>query len=162
VSVLARALFVFAVLVIGSCSRVQVQSDFEQWLKQDPARASSFARFEALLDREGVGEVVAVDQLWRTDRLAPACVKAPYSIPPEELWPHIVPALRFIRDHVKPSIGDVEVVSAYRDPAFNECIRGAPQSAHQSFHALDMTPASAGVTRAALIEALRHAPVGST
>lgn len=88
------------------------------------------------------------------DRLRPQCVVSPYVIPPETEWRNIVGALSFIRDHVKPAIGDVRVVSAFRDEAFNACVGGAAESAHRSFYALDLVPLDNDVTRDVLIESL--------
>jgi uncharacterized protein YcbK (DUF882 family) len=48
----------------------------------------------------------------------------------------------------------VAVASGYRDPAFNECVGGATQSAHRGFHALDLVPTDAAVTRERFIEIL--------
>lgn len=148
------AMFGLVALIAGSCAGAHSQSGFERWLTQDAARGAAFARFEGLLQSEGVAGVVQNYQLWRTDRLAPECVDETYIVPPQEMWGQIVPALRFIRDHVKPAIGDVEVMSAYRDPAFNACVGGASQSAHRSFHALDMVPVRSTVTRETLIATL--------
>jgi len=145
-------------LLIGSCAPVGSPQaelvEFEVWLAAAPERAPTFARFQAALHQAGVADVVAAHQLWLADRLHPECVSAPYVIPDEALWPNILPALGFIRDHVKPAVGEVIVVSAYRDEAFNTCIRGAPLSAHQSFHALDLVPANRALGRGDLIALL--------
>jgi hypothetical protein len=144
-------------LLLSSCTPVSVPSSevvFQSWLSAAAERAAAFERFEAMLDREGVTGVLPSHELWLADRLAPECVVEPFTMPPEAIWPRIVPALRFIRDHVKPVIGDVAVASGYRDVAFNACVEGAPQSAHLSFHALDLLPVDRRVTRARLIETL--------
>jgi hypothetical protein len=106
--------------------------------------------------------VVENYQLWRADRISPRCISDPFAAPPENLWRNIVPALRFVRDHVKPAIGAVEVVSAYRTLEFNTCIGGAKASAHRRFFAVDLTPRNGAVTRASLIEKLcpLHAKAG--
>lgn len=130
------------------------QSEFEAWLAAAPERAGAFQRFEAMLQREGVAGVVADRDLWLTDRKDPECVLELYTMPPEEIWPRIVPALRFIRDYVKPAVGDVAVASSYRDEVLNECVRGASLSAHRNFYALDLVPVDAAVSRERLIETL--------
>jgi hypothetical protein len=148
---------VASLMLLASCTPQAVPSgerEFDRWLAAAPERAAAFARFETLLEREGVANVLPNRELWLTDRLAPECVVEPFTAPPEELWPNIVPALRFIRDHVEPAIGEVTVVSGYRDAAFNQCVRGAPRSAHGGFHALDLLPLDARVTRERLISAL--------
>lgn len=152
-----RALGLAAALCLASCSPPAVpagQREFERWLAADSARAPAFARFESMLAREGVADVVAPRELWLTDRLAPECVVEPFVMPPEELWPNIVPALRFIRDYVKPAVGEVTVASGYRDKQFNNCVGGAPQSAHRGFHALDLLPVDRSISRDALIARL--------
>lgn len=149
-----RLLIVTALLLLTCPSQAATDGAFERWLAADAARAPAFARFEALLAREGVADVLPTKELWLTDRIAPECVVEPFTMPPEALWPNVVPALRYIRDYVEPAIGEVEVASAYRDPAFNDCIQGAARSAHRGFHALDLTPRDPGVTRERLIEAL--------
>lgn len=107
-----------------------------------------------MLAREGVAGVVADRDLWVTDRKDAECVIEPYTMPPEEWWPRIVPALRFIRDHVKPAIGDVAVASSYRDEALNACVHGASQSAHSNYFALDLVPVDPTISRERLIETL--------
>lgn len=147
-----------AVLMFTACTSLTTppsnETTFERWRLADSARTEAFVRFNAMLEREGVSDVVPSHELWLVDRLSPECVVEPFTTPPEEVWTHVVPALRFIRDHVEPAIGDVRVVSGYRDEAFNACIRGAPRSAHRGFHALDLVPVDRGVSRADLIKAL--------
>lgn len=142
-----------ALALIGCAARDEA-SHFDTWLLGAPARAESFARFEAALISAGVSDVVSNEQLWMVDQLKPECATEPYAAPPEALWPNLIATLRFVRDHVKPAIGEVEVVSGYRDPAFNECIGGASESAHRSYHALDLVPADDAIDRVQLIERL--------
>jgi hypothetical protein len=149
-----HGLAALGVALLTSCVAPGSQAEFDRWLDTDPARAAAFDRFEAMLRAEGVSGVVPDYQLWLVDRKTPKCADAPYFAPPEDRWTDIVPALRFIRDHVEPAIGDVRVVSGYRDEAFNTCVRGAPQSAHRSFQALDLVPVDRTVGRADLIAAL--------
>jgi hypothetical protein len=146
-----------AAMLVAACSLLPPANDqtaFERWLAADVSRTDSFARFEALLTREGVSGVVPSYELWLTDQINRECVVEPFTAPPESAWLHIVPALRFIRDHVEPAIGDVRVASAYRDEAFNICVRGAPRSAHRDYYALDLVPVESGVSRTRLIETL--------
>jgi hypothetical protein len=154
----ASAFVISCALFLASCTAVFAPDSsvagFQRWLDADATRGEAFARFETSLRDAGVGEVVANYQLWRVDRIAPQCIQAPYAIPPESTWANIVPALRFLRDHVKPEIGEVNVVSAYRDPEFNACVHGAPQSAHKSFFAMDLVPIDRQVGREDLIESL--------
>ena len=151
-----RAALLCLCFLLVNCSSAppDPQTAFETWLAAQPDRAARFERFEAMLRREGVADVVPNRELWLTDRKDPECVIEPYTMPPEELWPRIVPALRFIRDYVKPAIGDVAVASSYRDDALNTCVHGASQSAHRNFYALDLVPVDDAVSREQLIGAL--------
>lgn len=146
---------VVAALAVACAQPVATDADtFQRWLAADPARAPAFARFEAMLAREGVAGVIESRELWLTDRLAPECVVEPFTMPPEEFWPRIVPALRFMRDHVKPAVGEVTVASGYRDEAFNRCVEGASRSAHLQYQALDLLPLDPAVSREDLIALL--------
>ena len=74
------------------------------------------------------------------------------SVPPESLWPGMIPTLRlaeYIRDAWKDDIvmrgGDhttcgLRVVSGYRPRWYNTRINGAPSSQHMAFKALDLSP----------------------
>jgi hypothetical protein len=141
--------------LIAACGAPHASiANFQAWLNVDAARGDAFERFSALMDSEGVGSVVPLEQLWMVDQLRPDCADSAFEIPPEDQWSNIVPALRFVRDHVEPAIGDVQVVSGFRAEVFNECIGGASRSAHRSYHALDLTPIVRSVTREVLIERL--------
>lgn len=153
----SRWVVLLAVLAEGCVatrSPVATEAEFRRWSSEEPARAESFARFEAMLRAAGVRGVVPPYDLWIADRSRPKCLVEAFVAPPDKDWPNIVPALRFIRDHVEPAIGDVRVVSAYRDPAFNACVGGAPASAHTEFHAVDLLPVDRAVTRDRLISTL--------
>lgn len=152
-----RGLVVAIGLLLASCVAPSTPSDeatFQRWLASTPDRVAAFARFEGLLEREGVADVLPNRELWLSDRLAPECVVEPFTMPPEELWPNIIPALRFIREYVEPAVGDVGVASGYRDPAFNACVEGASRSAHLQYHALDLVPLDRAMTRERLITIL--------
>lgn len=96
---------------------------------------------EAYLDREGVGDVLPLGDILRSDARWRHCPNAqPFSVPPRTMWPAIVPTLRYIRDEVVPAVGPVRVVSGYRDPAANGCFKGAKASRHLRFAALDLMP----------------------
>jgi len=153
----SRWVALLAVLAAGCVagrSPVATDAEFRRWSGEAPGRAEAFARFEAMLNAAGVGDVVPAYDLWIADRSKPKCLVELFAAPPDRDWPNIVPALRFIRDHVEPAIGDVRVVSAYRDPAFNACVGGAPASAHKEFYAVDLIPVDRAVTRERLISTL--------
>ena len=92
-------------------------------------------------------------QLLRTASDWRKCAGQPFEVPPTAHWPNIVHALRFIGAFVEPAIGEVEVVSAYRNPALNLCAGGAPTSTHLTGGAIDMVPLRP-IAREALMDRL--------
>lgn len=115
------------------------QAAFESWIEEGEGRAEEFAALESYLAEQGVADVVPAWQLARVDRLyAERCDLDIWRLPPEDLWPNIVPALKLVREYVQPTVGEVQVQSSYRSPELNACARGAPRSRHISFQALDL------------------------
>lgn len=159
--------FVLAAFFLASClgarGPVDDRAQFQQWIAAAPERAEAFAAFELQLRDAGVDTVVPPHQLWMVDRLRPECAGEAFWAPPKQEWARIIPALRFIRDHLKPALGEVRVVSGYRSESFNACVRGAPQSAHRHYQALDLVPLNDELTREALIDLLCpiHASAGA-
>ena len=47
-------------------------------------------------------------------------------------------AARLVRDHVIPTVGELQVQSSYRTPEINTCAGGAARSRHMRFQALDL------------------------
>ncbi len=118
---------------------------------------------EAYLAREGVGEILPIADILRSDARWRRCEAAePFAVPPRRLWPAMVPTLRYVRDQVVPAVGPVSVVSGYRDPIANGCFRGAKASRHLRFAALDLMPEKA-LAREDLIATLcpLHAQTGA-
>ena len=118
------------------------EAAFDRWLAEDAGRRKSFGRFEAFLAEQGVADVVPAWQLLRTDaNYAAACGFGAFELPDEEKWPAIVPTLRLVRQEVLPVVGRVEVFSSDRSDALNRCIKGASQSRHRAFAAVDLVAA---------------------
>ncbi|MFM5925012.1 MAG: D-Ala-D-Ala carboxypeptidase family metallohydrolase [Novosphingobium sp.] len=123
---------------ISSAKRYS-RGSFDRWLAEEPGRSAAFTAFASYLAAQGVSGVVPDWQLLRTDmndRIG--CPRPAFLMPPRREWPHIVPALRLLKDHVVPAVGQVEVVSSYRTEGFNACVNGAAQSRHLGFAAVDL------------------------
>jgi Peptidase M15 len=125
---------------------------FAKWQHSGSNKAEA-AALQAYLAQNGVGNVLPLSQLLRSDTKWHKCGAEPFAVPPKTLWPHIIPTLKLIRDEVVPIIGPVEAQSVFRGPAINRCIKGASRSFHLRFHAIDMRPVKS-VTRAQLIQKL--------
>lgn len=146
------ALLVVISTILSSCDREDARpdiADYQVWIaKRDHERMAR--KLETYLNQQGVGGIFPLQQLLRSDTGWKKCGAEPFAVPPETMWPNIVPTLRIIRDKVVPRLGVVEALSVFRSPEINRCIKGASQSYHMQFRAIDMRPA-ASVTREQLI-----------
>ena len=140
----------------------QTAADFRAWLRGSPANRTELGAFRDHLAAQGVADVVPMWQLVRTSSSWKQCGADPFETPPADKWDHIVTTLRFVRDQVVPSVGEVEALSAYRNERLNSCSNGAPASAHRNFFALDITPVNKAVARADMIRSIcaSHARAG--
>jgi hypothetical protein len=119
----------------------QGEAEYQAWLARGgPGRLAQVLSFESWQDVTGVRGVLPTWQVIRTASMWRQCNGEPFEVPPFRLWPGMVDTLRFIRDRVKPAVGDVEAVSGFRNPALNVCARGSDRSAHLDFFALDLIP----------------------
>jgi len=118
----------------------QDEPGYRSWYMAAPWRAAAVARFNDYLKTYGVAGIVPTWQLLRTASYWHRCGADPFEIAPLTEWPNIVQTLRYVRDRVIPTIGPVEPVSAYRNPALNQCAGGASQSAHRFNQAIDLVP----------------------
>ncbi len=115
------------------------EAAFKNWLADDISRTAEFRKLSAFLREHEVADVVPVWQLTRIDAFYTGrCDIEPFIVPPEELWPEIVPALERVRSYVVPAVGEVTVLSSYRSPELNVCARGASRSKRLEFAALDL------------------------
>ena len=121
------------------------------WLAGSAAHRAELSAFRDRLAAENVEDVVPIWQLVRTSSSWRQCGAEPFEVAPADKWDNIVETLKFVRDQVKPSVGEVEALSAYRNEGLNACSAGAPKSAHRMFFALDLTPVSAEVSRDEMI-----------
>lgn len=119
----------------------QNEADYVRWLDAGgPGRRAQVQSFESWQDVTGVRGVLPTWQVIRTASMWRECGGEPFEVPPFTFWPGMVKTLRFIRDRVIPTVGPVQAVSGYRNPALNACARGAGRSAHLDFFALDLIP----------------------
>ena len=131
----------------------QDEPGYRSWYMAVPSRAVAVGHFNTYLKTYGVANVVPTWQLLRTATYWHRCGAQPFEVAPLSEWPNIVQTLRYVRDRVIPTIGPVEPVSAYRNPALNQCAGGASESAHRFNQAIDMVPLRP-ITREALMRQL--------
>jgi hypothetical protein len=118
----------------------QDEPGYRSWYLAAPWRAGLVKSFNDYLVANQVGGVLPTWQLLRTATSWKDCGQQPFEVPPPDEWPHMVQTLRYVRDYVVPTLGPVEPVSVYRNPALNVCAGGAPESAHKLDSAVDLVP----------------------
>ena len=131
----------------------QDEPGYRAWVTRASWRPAYVKAFHDYLTTYGVGGVAPTWQLLRTATDWRKCGNEPFEVPPTSHWPNIVHALRFIGAFIEPVIGQVEPVSAYRNPGLNVCAGGAATSTHLTGGAIDMVPISP-ISREALMVAL--------
>lgn len=131
----------------------QDHADYLAWLARSPAARAQLLAFKSFLEMEHVDEIVPLWQLTRTASMWRECGGPRFEVAPFGEWQHIATTLRFVRAHVQPVVGEVEVVSGYRNAELNQCAGGARESAHRHFYAIDMVPLRP-LTRTALIRSM--------
>ena len=148
----------------GLAAKGQSAEDFRSWIATPGANRDNVTAFGNFLAAQGVGSVVPLWELTRTSSSWSDCGAEPFEAPPRDKWDHIVTTLKFVHDDVIPAVGQVEVVSGYRNAKLNACSDGAPKSAHREFFALDLTPVNAAVDRSAMIRSVcaAHARDGAS
>jgi hypothetical protein len=132
----------------------QSKADYYAWLARSPANREAVRNFRNHLAARGLEDVIPVWQLIRTSSSWRDCAADRFEVAPADKWDNIVTTLAFVRDEVRPAVGEVEALSVYRNERLNRCSNGAPQSAHRMFFALDLTPVSADVSRAGMIRGI--------
>lgn len=118
----------------------QSEAAFRLYLAKKPVFRSEVAKLEKWLRAKRVHDVLPTWQVLRTASMWKPCNGPPFEVPPRKLWDNLAGTLRFVRDHVRPALGPLQAVSAYRNSALNICARGSANSAHRDFSALDLVP----------------------
>lgn len=118
----------------------QSKADYLAWLAQSPANRANVRAFKTFLTENRVENVLPAWQLVRTSSSWRECSAGRFEVAPAQQWSNIVQALAFVRDEVRPLIGDVEALSAFRNDQLNSCSSGKPRSAHRMFFAMDLVP----------------------
>jgi hypothetical protein len=142
-----------AVVGPGEPAEGQAHADYLAWLAKSPAAQAQVLSFKQFLGTQKVDEVVPTWQLLRTASMWRECDGPRFEVAPFTEWQHIAATLRFVRAHVVPVIGEVEAVSGYRNDRLNSCAKGAPESAHRHFYAIDLMPLR-DLTRVGLIRSI--------
>jgi hypothetical protein len=118
----------------------QSKADYHAWLAQAPENRQDVNAFRSFLADRQVDGVIPVWQLIRTSSSWRQCNAQRFEVAPDRQWENIVGTLAFVKNEVRPAIGEVEALSVFRNAQLNGCSNGAPQSAHRMLFAVDLTP----------------------
>lgn len=140
--------------------RVATSEHFQRFLRRSDNRERT-ARLFDYLAAEGVGDVLDAENLLRQGSDWLDIDEPAFAIPPRDLWRNMVTTLALVRDQLEPSIGPVDVLSAYRTANYHRKSGGETGSRHRDFCGLDLVPKS-NISRKELVEELRnlHARLG--
>lgn len=141
----------------------QSKADYLAWLAQSPENRESVRSFQDFLAENRVQGVLPVWQLVRTSSSWRECGAGRFEVAPARQWSNIVRTLAFVKNEVRPAVGEVEALSGFRNDQLNSCSNGKPRSAHRMFFAMDLVPV-ADVARNDMIARLcaAHAQRGVT
>ena len=119
--------------------------------------------FSDFLSEKGVQDVLPVWQLVRTSSSWRECSAGRFEVAPAKQWENIVDTLAFVKNEVRPAVGEVEALSAFRNDHLNGCSNGKPRSAHRLFFAMDLVPVG-DISRSDMVARLctAHARRGAT
>lgn len=140
--------------------RIAVERTFAGFLRRGDNRAR-FQRLSDFLQEHGVADAAGAHKLLRQGSDWLDLDEPAFAIPPLERWRNMLATLVVLRDEVEPTIGPVEVVSAYRSRSYSRKSGGADSNRHRDFCGLDLVPQS-NISRKELVLELRnlHARLG--
>jgi hypothetical protein len=135
---LAGCLLALSCLMLPGCQPppADEMQRFQAW--RTGGNATGSARYQRLLDANGVGEVMPLHVLLRSSRRWRSCSAPEFSLPPPHRQAAIVSTLRVV-DRLQ-QLGIVradQARSGYRDDALNQCSGGSTRSRHVLNNALD-------------------------
>lgn len=134
--------------------RVASEASFNQFLREGGNR-QEFKQLTRFLRDTGVASATEPENLLRQGSDWLDIDEPPFALPPRAYWPNMIATLKLIRDEVVPSIGPVDVVSAFRTDGYNHKAGGSGKSKHKSFCGVDLVPRS-NISRKELVEELRN------
>lgn len=130
-------LFLLAIF-LGGCVFFRKPTDAERYAAWSKKHGDEILAYQNFLDENAVGDIVPLSQLLKSARDWKKCNAEPFTMPPKELWPNIVPTLLVIKKFKAEGVLINPVAaSVYRDPALNLCAGGSPKSKHMQLNAID-------------------------
>lgn len=111
---------------------------FDEYLDWAANHSEEIIAYRAFLDEKAVGDILPMSQLLKSARDWKKCNAEPFTIPPKELWPNIVPTLLVVKKFKAEGVlSNPVAASVYRDPVLNACAGGSLKSKHLQLNAID-------------------------
>jgi len=126
------------VVFLASCALFRAPNDAERYASWSRNHGAEILAYQNFLDENSVGNIVPLSQLLKSARDWKKCKAEPFTMPPKELWPNIVPTLQVIQKFkLEGVLLNPVAASVYRDPVLNACAGGSPGSKHLQLSAID-------------------------
>ena len=128
----------FLALFLSGCVFFRKPTDAERYAIWSKKHGNEVLAYQQFLDEKAVGDIIPLSQLLKSARDWKKCKAEPYTMPPKELWPNIVPTLLVVKKFKTEGVFINPVAaSVYRDPTLNACAGGSPGSKHMQLNAID-------------------------
>ena len=125
------------VLLLQGCI-FRKPTDAERYAFWERKHSAEIVEYQAFLDENEVGDIIPISQLLKSARDWKKCKAEPFTMPPKELWPNILPTLRIVKKFKSEGVLINPIAaSVYRDPVLNACAGGSPKSKHMQLNAID-------------------------
>jgi hypothetical protein len=131
------------ILVAAAKPHLQIQqkkelpTSFQVW-ESHAINHQAIQHYKKFLKQQGLVAYVPNFEFFQTARDWQKCNAAEFEVPPQELWPNIVPTLKILDLLIDQRIlNDFTVTSVYRNLNLNKCANGASSSKHIFNAALD-------------------------
>ncbi len=125
-------------IFLSSCVFFRTATDAERYANWSRNHGPEILAYQKFLDENSVGDIVPISQLLKSARDWKKCHAEPFTMPPRELWPNIVPTLQVIKQFkLEGVLVNPVAASVYRDPVLNLCAGGSPGSKHMQLSAID-------------------------
>jgi len=134
---LALLCFALPALLLQGCL-FRKPTDAERFAVWERKHRADIVEYQAFLDEKKVGDIVPIAQLLKSARDWKKCKAEPFTMPPRELWPNIVPTLQAVKKFKSEGVlVNPVAASVYRAPDLNVCAGGSPGSKHLRLNAID-------------------------
>jgi len=130
-------IFLFMIFLPG-CVFFSKPTDAERYAAWSKKHGDEILAYQNFLDENAVGDIVPLSQLLKSARDWKKCKAEPFTMPPKQLWPNIVPTLLVVKKFKAEGVLTNPIAaSVYRDPVLNVCAGGSAKSKHMQLNAID-------------------------